>query len=112
MASGPTSCVPRGNAALSEKIVNFMKIKDFAEILKRLFEERLNLLNNLIGLEGSSWLLNRDVGEIAGEFAFGAKDNPFLGNEVLLPKEWERLSQRVSAESEKNDKRSEPDGVA
>jgi len=43
------------------------------------------------GLEGSSWLLNRDVGEIAGEFAFGAKDNPFLRNEVLLPKEWERL---------------------
>ncbi len=33
---------------LSKEIVNFMQIKAFAEILKPLLEERLNLLNNLI----------------------------------------------------------------
>jgi hypothetical protein len=37
------------------------------------------------GLEGESWLRNRNVGETAGEFVFGAARNPFLGNEILLP---------------------------
>jgi hypothetical protein len=41
------------------------------------------------GLEGTSWLKNRDVGEIVGEFFFGSDNNPFSGNELLLPKNWE-----------------------
>lgn len=38
------------------------------------------------GLEGSSWLKDRDVGEAVGEFVFGIEANPFRGNELLLPK--------------------------
>ena len=41
------------------------------------------------GMDGSSWLKNRDVGEVAGEFVFGAKENPFRGNEILLPPGYE-----------------------
>ena len=40
-------------------------------------------------LQGSSWLKNRDVGEVVGEFFFGAAENPFRGNELLLPKGWD-----------------------
>jgi hypothetical protein len=40
------------------------------------------------GLYGSSWLRDREIGEIAGEFVFGAAKNPFRGNELLLPKDW------------------------
>ncbi len=43
------------------------------------------------GLQGSSWLKDREIGEIAGEFVFGAARNPFRGNELLLPKNWEQL---------------------
>jgi hypothetical protein len=43
------------------------------------------------GLDGSSWLRNREVGEIVGEFFFGVRDNPFRGNELLLPKAHESL---------------------
>lgn len=39
-------------------------------------------------LTGSSWLANRVVGEIVGEFVFGAAKNPFRGNEMLLPEGW------------------------
>jgi hypothetical protein len=38
------------------------------------------------GLEGSSWLKDRDVGEAVGEFIFGTEENPLRGNELLLPK--------------------------
>jgi hypothetical protein len=41
------------------------------------------------GLQGTSWLKNRDVGEIVGEFFFGSDKNPFRGNELLLPKNWD-----------------------
>jgi hypothetical protein len=45
------------------------------------------------GLEGgSSWLKNRDIGEIVGEFFFGAYNNPFRGNEILLPRDWNKIS--------------------
>lgn len=40
------------------------------------------------GLQGSSWLKNREVGEAVGEFFFGSDKNPFRGNELLLPKNW------------------------
>jgi hypothetical protein len=45
----------------------------------------------LIGVEGTSmdgksWLLDRVVGEVVGEFFFGAEQNPFKGCTVLLPK--------------------------
>lgn len=43
------------------------------------------------GLQGSSWLKDREVGEIAGEFVYGAAKNPFRGKELLLPKNWEQL---------------------
>lgn len=39
-------------------------------------------------LEGSSWLKNRVVGEIVGEFVFGTEENPFRGNVLLLPKDY------------------------
>lgn len=38
------------------------------------------------GLQGSSWLKDREIGEIAGQFVFGAEKNPFRGNELLLPR--------------------------
>ena len=38
--------------------------------------------------EGSSWLKNREVGEIVGEFVFGIEENPFRGNVLLLPKDY------------------------
>ena len=44
------------------------------------------------GLQGASWLKNRDVGEVAGEFFFGSGKNPFRGNELLLPKNWDDSS--------------------
>ncbi|MGC1322910.1 MAG: hypothetical protein WA849_12065 [Candidatus Udaeobacter sp.] len=37
------------------------------------------------GMEGSSWLKNREVGEVVGEFVFGERENPFRANEILLP---------------------------
>jgi hypothetical protein len=37
------------------------------------------------GMEDSSWLKNREVGEVAGEFVFGERENPFRANEILLP---------------------------
>ncbi len=40
------------------------------------------------GLEGTSWLKNREVGEAVGEFVFGMETNPFRGNELLLPKNY------------------------
>jgi hypothetical protein len=43
------------------------------------------------GLQGHSWLKNREVGEIVGEFFFGAEKNPFRDNELLLPKNYEAL---------------------
>ena len=46
------------------------------------------------GLEGSSWLKDREIGEIAGEFVFGVAKNPFRGNELLLPKTWEQLQKQ------------------
>lgn len=42
-------------------------------------------------LGGSSWLRNREVGEAAGEFVFGAAANPLRQNELLLPKAYESL---------------------
>jgi hypothetical protein len=42
------------------------------------------------GLQGSSWLKDRQVGEIAGEFVFGVQNNPFRSNELLLPKIYEQ----------------------
>lgn len=39
-------------------------------------------------LQGSSWLKDREIGEIAGQFVFGAEKNPFRGNELLLPRGW------------------------
>jgi hypothetical protein len=39
------------------------------------------------GMEGKSWLKNRLVGEVVGEYFFGAAQNPFRDNELLLPKE-------------------------
>jgi hypothetical protein len=42
-----------------------------------------------VDMEGSSWLKNREIGEVAGEFVFGQKENPFRGNEILLPPESE-----------------------
>jgi hypothetical protein len=44
------------------------------------------------GLEGHAWLKNREVGEAIEEFFFGAEKNPFLGNELLLPKNWDDLA--------------------
>ncbi len=40
-------------------------------------------------LDGSSWLKDREIGEIVGEFVFGIGKNPFRGNELLLPRGWE-----------------------
>jgi len=55
--------------------------------------ETVNILKNVgiidgtgDGLDGSSWLKDRDVGEAAGEFVFGTEENPLRGNELLLPK--------------------------
>jgi hypothetical protein len=39
-------------------------------------------------LQGSSWLKDREIGEFAGEFVFGAEANPFRDNELLLPRGW------------------------
>lgn len=36
---------------------------------------------------GSSWIKDRVVGEIVGEYFFGRAQNPFRGNELLLPRE-------------------------
>jgi hypothetical protein len=44
------------------------------------------------GLGGHAWLKNREVGEAIGEFFFGAEKNPFRGNELLLPKNWDDLA--------------------
>lgn len=51
-------------------------------------------------LDGQSWLKDREVGEIAGEFVFGAASNPFRGNELLLPRglNWPRGDARAGAE--------------
>lgn len=37
------------------------------------------------GLEGLSWLRDRDVGEAVGEHFFGVADNPFRDSQLLLP---------------------------
>ena len=42
-------------------------------------------------MAGASWLKNRQVGEVVGEFFFGAATNPFRGNDLLLPKGWEDI---------------------
>jgi hypothetical protein len=39
--------------------------------------------------EGSSWLKDRLVGEVVGEFFWSASDNPFRGNDILEPPEME-----------------------
>ena len=36
-------------------------------------------------MDGSSWIKNREIGEIAGEFFFGADKNPLKGNTILNP---------------------------
>jgi hypothetical protein len=46
------------------------------------------------GLEGSSCLRNREIGEAVGEFVFGVSANPFRGNELLLPKAYESLFEK------------------
>jgi hypothetical protein len=38
-------------------------------------------------LDGSSWLKDREIGEIAGAFVYGDAKNPFRNNELLLPKD-------------------------
>jgi hypothetical protein len=38
------------------------------------------------GLKGKSWLKDRFVGEIVGEYFFGDVQNPFRDNELLLPR--------------------------
>lgn len=43
------------------------------------------------GSTGSSWLKDREIGEIVGEFVFGVAENPLRSNELLLPKNWEQL---------------------
>ena len=43
------------------------------------------------GSTGSSWLKDREIGETVGEFVFGVAKNPFRGNELLLPKNWDQL---------------------
>ncbi len=47
-------------------------------------------------LEGFSWLKDREIGEVVGEFVFGAGKNPFRDNELLLPKNWERLLEKTT----------------
>ena len=47
------------------------------------------------GMEGSSWLKDRAIGEIVGEFVFGAGENPFRDNEILLPKNWEAILKKI-----------------
>lgn len=44
-----------------------------------------------VGLDGSAWLCNREVGAAAGEFVFGAANNPLRGNEILLPRAYESI---------------------
>jgi hypothetical protein len=39
------------------------------------------------GLNGKSWLKDRFVGEVVGEYFFGTAQNPFRDNELLLPRE-------------------------
>jgi hypothetical protein len=38
-------------------------------------------------MDGKSWIKNREIGEIIGEFFFGKSQNPLRNNTVLLPKE-------------------------
>ena len=56
-------------------------------------EESVRILRaaELIGsddtsMDGSSWLLNREVGEAAGEFFYGVDTNPLKGSTILEPK--------------------------
>ena len=37
-------------------------------------------------MDGKSWLLDREVGEVVGEFFFGVGQNPFKASTVLMPK--------------------------
>src|SRR5262245_27268123 len=37
-------------------------------------------------MDGESWIKNREVGEIVGEFFFGTSQNPLRDNTVLPPK--------------------------
>jgi hypothetical protein len=46
------------------------------------------------GLDGSSCLRNREVGDAVGEFVFGIEANPFRANELFLPKAYESLIER------------------
>lgn len=50
------------------------------------------------GLEGHAWLKNREVGEAIGEFFFSAEKNPFRGNELLLPKNWDDLAAEAGSQ--------------
>ena len=52
------------------------------------------------GLQGTSWLKNREVGEIVGELFFGSATNPFRGNGLLLPKNCEDLFDRNDTAAE------------
>lgn len=60
---------------------------DRAETLTILLEAGL-ISSEGEGLQGASWLKNREVGDAVGEFFFGSDKNPFRGNELLLPKNW------------------------
>lgn len=44
---------------------------------------------NGVGLDGSSYLKNRQVGEAVGEFVFGVASNPLRDCEILLPSDVE-----------------------
>lgn len=64
---------------------------DEAESIRALLEAGL-IGTEGEGMQGASWLKDRDVGEVVGEFFFGIEKNPFRGNELLLPKNWDDLT--------------------
>lgn len=59
---------------------------DSPESIELLQKADLIRLAHGSGLDGSSYLKDREVAEAVGEFAFGAADNPFLDCEIFLPK--------------------------
>ena len=62
---------------------------DQAESVRELLDAKLIGCHGE-GLQGTSWLKNREVGEIVGEF-FSGEVNPFRGSDLLLPKNWNDL---------------------
>jgi hypothetical protein len=38
------------------------------------------------GLDGTSWIKNREIGDAVGEFFYGADQNPLRDSTILLPK--------------------------